>query len=74
MRTAKALGLVVALSLAAPAAFAQGHKGSGPGGAPPSPEEIIKKKQRDEEEKAAKAAMERIPDSKEKYNPWKIER
>ncbi len=55
-------------------AFAQGHKGSGAAGPPASPEEAMKKKQRDDEAKAAKAAMDRVPDSKVKYDPWKIER
>ena len=33
-----------------------------------------KEKQRKTNEDAAKAAMERIPDSKEKYDPWKSAR
>lgn len=78
-KTAKILTLMIfALSTGlvafTPPVFAQGHKGSGPSGPPPSPEERMKKSKRDEEEKAAKAAMDRIPNSKVKYDPWKIER
>ncbi|HEY0235278.1 MAG TPA: hypothetical protein VGC86_09540 [Afipia sp.] len=62
------------LAASAPPAFAQGHKGSGASGPPPSPEEKMKKTKREEEERAAKAAMDRVPDSKVKYDPWKIER
>ncbi len=67
--------IIVAMAVAAlsPPVFAQGHKGSGPSG-PASPDETAKKKQRDAEAKAAKAAMDKIPDSKVKYDPWKIER
>lgn len=77
-KTAKILALViftVATGLAAfdPPAFAQNRKGGG-GGPQASPEDIMKKKKRDEEERAAKAAMDRVPDSKVKYDPWKIER
>ncbi|MBX9746546.1 MAG: hypothetical protein K2X34_06575 [Hyphomonadaceae bacterium] len=67
--------LVVAAALAAlslPAA-AQARKGSGIDSTK-SPEEAAKLKQRDEEARAAKAAMQNIPDSKEKYDPWKITR
>ncbi|RTL49810.1 MAG: hypothetical protein EKK40_15425 [Bradyrhizobiaceae bacterium] len=61
------------LLASAPPAFAQGHKGSAIGGTGPT-DDPAKKKKRDDEEKAAKAAMERVPDSKAKYDPWKIER
>ncbi len=54
--------------------FAQGHKGSGAAGPQLSPDDAKKKKQRDDEDKAAKAAMSTVPDSKVKYDPWKIER
>lgn len=66
--------MVASLATFTPPVFAQGHKGSAPSGPPPSPEERMKKSKREEEEKAAKAAMDRIPDSKTKYDPWKIER
>lgn len=78
-KTAKMIAAVIftiASGLAAFTApsFAQGHKGSGASGPAASPEEKMKKTKRDEEEKAAKAAMDRVPDSKVKYDPWKIER
>ena len=60
------------LALSLPVA-AQGHKGSGIDSSK-SPDEAAKKKQRDDEDKAAKAAMQNVPDSKEKYDPWKITR
>jgi hypothetical protein len=63
----------IAVAALSPPVFAQSHKGSGASG-PPAPDETAKLKQRADEAKAAKAAMDRIPDSKEKYNPWKIER
>ncbi|MBX9710049.1 MAG: hypothetical protein K2X60_03370 [Xanthobacteraceae bacterium] len=63
----------MALAALSPPVFAQGRKGGG-GATGPTPEEVMQQKQRAEEAKAAKAAMDKIPDSKEKYNPWKIER
>ncbi len=78
-KTAKIAAIVVftmatGLAAFAPPSCAQGHKGSGASGPSASPEDAMKKKQRDDEAKAAKAAMDRVPDSKVKYDPWKIER
>ncbi len=75
IRIATAIIFTVATGLAASTSpvFAQGHKGSGASGSA-SPDDTMKRKQRDEEAKAAKAAMDKIPDPKVKYDPWKIER
>jgi hypothetical protein len=45
------------------------HRG---GGAQASPGDADKQKRMAKEEAAAKAAMKTVPDSKEKYDPWKI--
>lgn len=47
-----------------------GGKHRGGATAPANPDE--KQKRMAKEEAAAKAAMQKIPDSKEKYDPWKI--
>lgn len=73
IRIVAAMIVTAAVAALSPPVFAQGHKGSGASG-PATPDETMKKKQRDDEAKAAKAAMDKVPDSKEKYNPWKIER
>ena len=65
-----AMVFAVAFAALSSPAFAQRRGDSGP---PPPPPDPIKK-EREEQAKAAKAAMDRIPDSKEKYDPWKIER
>lgn len=72
------LALVILLTLLAAQAHAQGMGGRRSGGPPeataPSQNDAEVKKRRAREEAAAKAAMQRIPDSKEKYDPWKIAR
>lgn len=45
------------------------HRG---GGASAPAGDTDKQKRMAKEEAAAKAAMDKIPDSKEKYDPWKI--
>jgi hypothetical protein len=53
--------------LAAPAAAQMGGKGMRPTEKPADPEAAKKKAAAD---KAYKSALEQIPDSKEKYDPW----
>jgi hypothetical protein len=62
MAAAVTLGL-----LAAPAAAQMGGKGMRPSEKPADPEAAKRKAAQD---RAYKAALERIPDSKEKYDPW----
>jgi hypothetical protein len=70
--------LAILLALFAVQAHAQGMGGRRQGGPPqasaPSPNDAEVRKRRAREEAAAKAAMQRIPDSTEKYDPWKITR
>ena len=51
-------------------ALAQGK--SRPNPPPQTGEDGERQKRMEREEAAAKAAMKNIPDSKEKYDPWKI--
>lgn len=70
--------LAILLALITAQAHAQGMGGRRPSGMgeakAPSQNEADLRKRRAREEAAAKAAMQRIPDSKEKYDPWKIAR
>lgn len=72
------VALAILLTLFTAQAHAQGMGGRRSGAPPqasaPSQNEAEVKKRRAREEAAAKAAMQRIPDSKEKYDPWKIAR
>ena len=69
----KAILTALLITLLATPAFAQmGGKGRPSGGDAPKPDET--QKRRAAEDAAAKAAMSKIPDSKEKYDPWKIGR
>lgn len=62
---------VAAVVLLSGQAFAQGkHRPCDTGSSAPKGEDPQKRMAR--EEAAAKAAMKNIPDSKEKYDPWKI--
>ncbi|MGL5167838.1 MAG: hypothetical protein ACRC9K_18290 [Afipia sp.] len=62
---------VAAVVLLSGQAFAQGkHRPSGDTGGAAKGEDTQKRMAR--EEAAAKAAMKTVPDSKEKYDPWKI--
>lgn len=64
---------VAAVMLLSGQAFAQGKGRSGGGGGPsPAAGEAERQKRMAKEEAAAQAAMKNIPDSKEKYDPWKI--
>ena len=63
---------VAAVVLLSGQAFAQGKARSNSGGASAAPSESDKQKRMAKEEAAAQAAMKNIPDSKEKYDPWKI--
>jgi hypothetical protein len=67
-----ALIAVAAVVLLSGPAFAQGKARPSGGGAPASASEADREKRMAREEAAAKAAMKNIPDSKEKYDPWKI--
>jgi hypothetical protein len=58
----------VILALFAMPAHAQGRHQGGPGGEGKKTDQ----KKPVVDEKAYKAALERIPDSKEKYDPWSI--
>jgi hypothetical protein len=69
MKTTFTVAAVILPLLAAPA-FAQGAKGGGGGAPPKDPNEAIKKI----DEKAYKNALERIPEPKEKYDPWGVAR
>lgn len=72
------VALAILVGLLTVQAHAQGMGGRRPSGPPeataPSANDAEVKKRRAREEAAAKAAMQRIPDSKEKYDPWKIAR
>ncbi|MDB5615798.1 hypothetical protein [Tardiphaga sp.] len=59
-----AVTAVAAAILAMPASAQMGNKRGGGGEAPKGPEKPKV------DEKAYKAAMERIPEPKEKYDPW----
>ena len=61
---------VAVLALIAMPAYAQFKTG----GRPQTEEKKSDIKQKKEDEKAYKAALERIPDSKEKYDPWGVAR
>jgi uncharacterized protein YdeI (BOF family) len=66
--------IALAITLVAVPAYAQmggGGKHRG-GGAQTSAGDADKQKRMAKEEAAAKAAMKTVPDSKEKYDPWKI--
>ncbi len=65
------IAVAAAVLLSGPA-FAQGKGRSGGGGAPASAADADRQKRMAKEEAAAQAAMKNIPDSKEKYDPWKI--
>ena len=67
MKTTFTVAAVILTLLAAPA-FAQGKKGAG--GQSKEPEDPTKKI----DEKAYKNALERIPEPKEKYDPWGVAR
>ncbi|MCX7307577.1 MAG: hypothetical protein NTZ72_06355 [Afipia sp.] len=69
----KTILTAILVTLLATQAFAQMGKPrpSGDGNAPKG-EDV--QKRRAAEDAAAKAAMSKIPDSKEKYDPWKIAR
>lgn len=69
MRIFRAVAMVaVTLGLlAAPAAAQMGSKGMRPTEKPTDPEAAKKKAAAD---KAYRSALEKIPDSKEKYDPW----
>ena len=63
----KILIALTAVAIASPA-LAQGKRQND--APPPKPDEKTVRYKK--EEAAAKAASERVPDSKEKYDPWKI--
>jgi hypothetical protein len=69
MKTTFTVAALILALLAAPA-FAQGAKGGGGGAPPKDPNEATKKI----DEKAYKNALERIPEPKEKYDPWGVAR
>lgn len=69
----KVITVAIFAVLLATQSFAQGKS-------PPASDDkaakaaAAKQRERNDNEAAAKAAMSRIPDSKEKYDPWKIAR
>ncbi len=63
---------VAAVALLSGQAFAQGKARPSGGGASASTGQADREKRMAKEEAAAQAAMKNIPDSKEKYDPWKI--
>lgn len=66
--------IALAITLVSVPAYAQmggGGKHRG-GGGQTSAGDADKQKRMAKEEAAAKAAMKTVPDSKEKYDPWKI--
>lgn len=70
MRLVVAAVALTLLSVQAHAQMGGGkHHGSG---AAATPKEEDRQKRMAREEAAAKAAMKNVPDSKEKYDPWKI--
>ena len=72
MRAILSAILIVLLSAQA---FAQGAGGKQrPSGNGNTPKTDDREKRHAAEEAAAKAAMSKIPDSKDKYDPWKIAR
>lgn len=64
---------VAVLVLIAMPAYAQFGKGGGHG-QPQTEEKKVDTKQKKADEKAYNAALERIPDPKEKYDPWGVAR
>lgn len=68
------LWIAIAIVLVSAQAHAQMGGGGGKhrGGAQPSAGDADKQKRMAKEDAAAKAAMKTVPDSKEKYDPWKI--
>lgn len=68
----RAFLIAVFIALLSVQAYAQ--TGKGHSSEPPSnaPKEAEQKRRLAKEEAAAKAAMQQVPDSKEKYDPWKI--
>jgi uncharacterized protein YdeI (BOF family) len=67
--------LLIALAIVLVSAHAHAQMGGGKhrrGGANTSASDTEKTKRMAKEEAAAKAAMKTVPDSKEKYDPWKI--
>lgn len=66
-----AVALLVSLSVQAHAQMGGGGKHRG-GAAAADPNAEDRQKRMAREEAAAKAAMKSVPDSKEKYDPWKI--
>ncbi|MBN9598470.1 MAG: hypothetical protein J0G28_02195 [Afipia sp.] len=65
------------LALAMPATAQMGGGGRHRGmskDAPAAPDKAALQKKREAEARAAKAAMDKVPEPKEKYDPWKIER
>jgi hypothetical protein len=67
--------LLIALAIMLVSAQAHAQMGGGKrhrGGGDTSAGDADKRKRMAKEEAAAKAAMKTVPDSKEKYDPWKI--
>ena len=65
--------VVVAVALVLLSVQAHAQMGNQQGGAAAvDPKDADRQKRMAKEEAAAKAAMRNVPDSKEKYDPWKI--
>lgn len=67
-----ALIALMAVALLSGQVHAQGRSRPSGDTAPAAPKGEDPKKRMAREEAAAKAAMKTVPDSKEKYDPWKI--
>jgi len=69
---ARVLLLALAAVLVSGQAHAQGKARPGMATESKGPTEADRRNRMVKEEEAAKAAMKNVPDSKEKYDPWKI--
>ncbi|MBN8967697.1 MAG: hypothetical protein J0G95_04455 [Rhizobiales bacterium] len=74
MRILVIAAALLALAMPAMAQMGGGRQRGMHRDAPAAPDNAALKKKRDAEARAAKAAMDKIPEPKEKYDPWKIER
>jgi len=69
---ARLLLITLAAVLVSGQAHAQGKSRPGMATESKGPTEADRQNRMAKEEQAAKAAMKNVPDSKEKYDPWKI--
>lgn len=74
MRVLMIAAALLALAMPAAAQMGGGRQRGMNNDAPAAPDRAALQKKREAEARAAKAAMDKIPEPKEKYDPWKIER